>query len=356
MTSQKLTGQEIAAKITSDVNFKAILKAYKSDKTKGYAYEFENKNANGLSESFFGIELDQKLICLIVPLFCTSKTITFNFSYFNVLRSVLPKHYAELQDHELVNLIQCPLYYLDEDVQDIQFLSLVNLKDWINDGMKGKNANSVYYWIDKLPNKNSISKKQLKSHVFVKLLSSYTSKELKTLCIEYATAFHKQFADINQRSEITKIKNIATGLYAQIKTYLYLKDSGYAVSMEWDTNDDYLGIDITFTINDTRIAIDVKSTKDDDLKISKNKKETDFYAVCTWTKSEPQLLGFLFKYNFWKSEIINTTMPLKKRDDLYYKPLKDIKKDLVNIDKLYTVIANYNKLKMKKGERLFNVE
>jgi hypothetical protein len=350
----KLTSSEIAEKVYTDSNFQNILKAYKSDKTKGFAFDFSNSNANGLVEKIVGIEQEGRLISLIVPLFCTSKTITFNFSYFNTIRNLLPAPYNELEDDELLKLIQCPLYYLDEEISQLHFLQLVNLSDWFEQGNKGKNGRSVYFWVDHLPNRSAITLKNLKSSIFVKLLDSYTTKELKTLCLEYATNFHKKFADISQRGETTKIKNIATGLYAQIKTYLALKNAGYAVTMEWDTKKDYIGIDILFTINETTINIDVKSTKDDNLKISKINKETDFYAVVSWEKSEPKLLGFLFKYNFWKSEILGTKNPIQVREDLYSKPLKEIKKDLTTIDKLYNIVQNYNRLKLKRGTHLFN--
>lgn len=352
----KLTPDEIASKIYSEDIFKNILKAYKSDKTKGFAIDFKNQNSNGLVEKIVGIEQEDRLISLIVPLFCTSKTITFNFSYFNVIRSVLPKQYSEMEDNELMQVIQCPLYFLDEEVGEVIFLQLVNLSDWFEHGTKGKNGRSIYYWVNQLPNKEAITMKSLKSNVFVKLLDTYSNRELKALCLEYATNFHKQFADVSQRGETTKIKNIATGLYAQIKTYLTLKDAGYAVTMEWDTKKDYLGIDILFTINETTINIDVKSTKDDNLKISKIHKETDFYAVCSWEKAEPKLLGFLFKYHFWKSELLGSKAPEKIREDLYSKPLKSIKKDLTTIDKLYNIVQNYNRLQMKRGSHLFNAQ
>lgn len=352
----KLTQNEIAIKVYNDEILKNILKTYKTDKTTGFAVDFKNQNSNGLVEKIICVQEKHRLLSIIVPLFCTSKTITFNFSYFNVIRNILPAPYNEMDDNELMQIIQCPLYYLDEEVGELIFLQFVNLSEWFEFGSKGKNGRSIYYWVDHLPNKQAITMKTLKSNVFVKLLDTYTTRELKALCLEYAKNFHKQFADISQRGEITKIKNIATGLYAQIKTYLMLKDAGYAVTMEWDTKKDYLGIDILFNINETQINIDVKSTKDENLKISKNHKETDFYAVCSWEKSEPKLLGFLFKYHFWKSELLGSKAPEQIREDLYSKPLKTIKKDLTTIDKLYNIVQNYNRLQMKRGAHLFNAQ
>ncbi len=101
------------------------------------------------------------------------------------------------------------------------------------------------------------------------------------------------------------------------------------------------------------INIDVKSTKTDDLKISKNRKETDFYAVCSWDKSNPILLGFLFKYDFWKSDLTKSKSP-EKKDDMWFKTLKDIKKDMTDIDNIYSKYHNYQIQRMKRNERLFN--
>jgi hypothetical protein len=349
-----ISKSEITQKIVSDKNFKTILKTYKTDLTQGFAVSFSDGYKNGLADSIYGITMDDKLISLLVPIFSTEKTITWNNSYLKTIRSVLPNEYQNLEDHEIVALVKTPLYYYDKWTNDVQFLSLVNLTDWINNGMKGKNGYSVYFWNDKLPNKWSLDKKQLSGEVFVATLPKLSNKELKNICTEYATAYHKRFADVSLRSDLTKIKNIALGLYAQIKTYLWMLNNGYDVSMEWNDGDD-LGIDITYRVNGMEINIDVKSTKTDLLKISKNRKETHFYAVCNWNKSEPQLLGLLFKHNFWKSDVINTTAP-EKKNEMYTKTLKQIAPDLIDMDMTFNVLHNYNILRMKRGQRLFNAE
>jgi len=350
----KLKNSEIVAKIISDSTFKLILKAYKTPVTTGFVTTFANEYKNGLVDKLYGITIDGKLVSILVPIFSSEKTITWNNSYLKTVKSVLPAEHQHLEDHELVKLIKSPLYKFDEYTGDVIFLALVNLSDWINNGFKGKNGHSVYFWNEKLPNPWSINLKQLQSEVFVLTLPTLSNKELKTLCLDHATAFHKKFADTTQRSEQTKIKNIATGLYAQIKTYLWLKESGYDVSMEWVGGDD-LGIDIVYHVNGMAINIDVKSTKSEFLKISKTRKETHFYAVCNWNKNEPQLLGFLFKHNFWKSDIVNTTAP-EKKNDMYTKSLTEISKDLVSLDQTFAILHNYNMLKMKRGQRLFNAE
>lgn len=345
---------EIVNKITKDKNFTTILKCYKTEKTSAYCIDFYNEYKNGLVDKIYGITIDDKLINILVPVFSTEKTITWNFSYLKTIRSILPAEHRDLEDHELVDLIKCPLYYFDKYTGETIFLSLVSLKDWIDNGNKGKNGFSVYFWNDKLPNKYAISKKALKSDIFVKSLPFYKDNQLKSICKDFATEYHAQFANVSARSSQTVIKNITDGLYAQIKVYLYLLKEGYTVRMDWSEGDD-LGIDIQLYIQNTWLNIDVKSTKTTDLKISKNRKETDFYAVCTWDKSDVILKGFLFKFDFWKSDILGTNEP-EYIGDMYSKSLASLKKQIVKIDNIFTPYHNYQKLKMKRGERLFNAQ
>lgn len=344
----------ISEKIITDKQFKRIVNTYKTERTAGFATKFTNEYKNGFPGIVYGITLDAKLISLIIPIFSTSDTITFDNYYLKDIRAELPTEYQNLEDHELVSLIKCPLYNYDKWTDDVIFLTLVSLSDWMKGGEKGQSGHSVFFRKNKLPNKYNISKNQLAGEVFVATLTVLTNKELKNVCTEYALEFHSRFADVTQRSEQTKVKNIAQGLYAQIKTYLWMLDAGYDVTMEWMDGDD-LGIDIIYHVNGIDINIDVKSTKTDSLKISKSRVETHFYAVCNWNKSEPQLLGMLFKHNFWKSDIVNTLAP-EKKNDMYTKSLNQIAPDLVTMDKLFPILHNYNLLKMKRGQRLFNAE
>lgn len=354
MTETLLTKNEIVDLITTDASFKSIIKSYKSKQTEGFKIEFDNEYKNGLVELLYGITIQDKLINIIMPIFSSEKTITWNFSYLKTIRSLLPLEYQDLEEHELVALIKCPLYYLDKYTGDIIFLSLVNLKDWIDNGNKGRNGFSVYFWNDKLPNQYSISQKQLNSDIFVQTLPFYNDKQLKDLCLDYATKHHSKFANINERGAKTVITNISTGLYAQIKVYLFLKESGYDVQMDWMDGDD-LGIDIQLNTHNTVINIDVKSTKTTDLKISKNRKETDFYAITTWNKSNVILEGFLHKFHFWKSDIMDTDAP-EHKNEMYIKSLKSLKSKIVGIDDIFKPFNEYKTKKMKRNTRLFNVQ
>lgn len=352
MVETELTKDEIVELIATDSNFKSILKSYKTNQTQGFKIEFNNEYKNGLVEMVYGITIEDKLVSLLIPIFSSEKTITWNFSYLKTIRSLLPLEYQDLEEHELVSLIKCPLYYLDKYTGELIFLSLVNLSDWIDNGNKGRNGFSVYFWNDKLPNKYAITKKQLDSEIFVQSLEYYSDKELKAICLDYATKYHAKFANIQERGAKTVIKNIADGLFAQIEVYLYLKNEGYDVRMEWSDGDD-LGIDIQLNTHNTWLNIDVKSTRTKDLKISKNRKETDFYAVCTWDKSEVVLEGFLFKYHFWKSEILDTPAP-EFKNEMYLKSLKSLNKYMVNTDDIYVPFNEYKTKKMKRSTRLFN--
>ena len=232
------------------------------------------------------------------------------------------------------------------------FIQCIKLNDWINNGFKGKNGYSVYFRNDSLPNKYLLSMADIRADVFIKLLPTYSKKDLKILMTDYANKWYKKFNNDTKRSDERKIKDIANGLYAQIQVYLQLKNNGYDVILDWSTADD-LGIDIIYKVNDKYIHIDVKSTKTKDLKITKNRKETHFYAICTWKKTEPVLLGFLFKFHFWKTNLIDSNAP-ELKNDMYIKSLEDIQSNIVDIDKLFTILHNYEILKLKKGQRLFN--
>src|SRR5690606_9150429 len=136
----------------------------------------------------------------------------------------------------------------------------------------------------------------------------------------------------------------------QFYVYLKLKQEGYDVSMNFLDKDD-LGIDIVLNTKNFSHSIDVKSTKTKDLKISKNRKETDFYAVVEWNKTTPVLKGFLFKFNFWKSDLIKSTQP-EKKGDIYIKSLSSLKKNIVDIKELDKIKRNYEKQRIKKGQQL----
>jgi len=359
MSNSTTLKTSIINKINDHATLHEILKCYKGDIFSGSIVEYViDDKKDGFAHTAYFITINDKLSSIIVPIYCTASTITWaygNSGYMQKIKSEWPEQYASMTEDEIESLIVNPLFFYNElGDKEVIFLGLVKLTDWLNYGHKGKNGNSVYFWREKLPNNYCIPLKQFKNQVFVSTLPGMTDKELKTKCVNYATESHKKFADISQRSEQTKIKNIADGLYVQIKTYLWMLDSGYNVTMEWSDGDD-LGIDIIYNVNGTNINIDVKSTKTDVLRISKNRKETDFYAVCKWEKSKPVFLGLLFKFHFWQSNVINTTSP-EKKNEMYCKPLADISKSLVTMDKAFTVLQNYNTQKMKHNERLFMAE
>lgn len=353
----ELEKEEIVDKILKDSNFTGILKSFKNEITSAFKIEFDNEYKNGLCNILYGVTINDKLEKIILPIFSSEKTTTWNFSYLKDIKRVIPANMLNgLEDHQIIDMIYCPLYFLDKYSGEIIFLSLISARNFIDNGMKGKNGYSTYFWNDKLPNKYSINKKELVSDVFIMSLPHYTKKQLKEICKTYATKFHAKFADVTKRNEQTKIKNISNGLYAQISVYLDLLKSGYDVTMDWHTEDD-LGIDIQLLLNDVLFNIDVKSTQDENLKISKNRKETDFYAVCTWNKNEPILEGYVFKFDFWKSEILETEAP-EVKNEMFIKSIKSLNKSghLLNIDGIFGRYNTYKIKKMKRNERLFNVQ
>lgn len=342
--------QEITNVISADKTFNKILSIYKNnEKTDGQKYEFSDDSRNGLTNSIYVISIGKDINTIIVPIFSSEKTITWNFGYLSIIKDLVPE-LNELEDHEIMSKIKCPLYYLDNVDNELLYLSYVSASNWLQYGNKGRNGNSVYWWNDKLPNKSNITKKQIISDVFVETLPYLTKTEIKNICKEYATKYYEQYAGTT-RSAKQKINNISNGLYAEITIYLDLLKSGYDVEFNWLTEDD-LGIDIMFNVGGETLHIDVKSTKDKFLKISKHRKETDFYAICTWDNTKPVLLGFLHKYYFWKSNIMKTDGPTKK-GEMFVKEINDVLGNMCTINEIYGQFTQYKKKKIKQNERLF---
>lgn len=349
---------EITSLINNDDVLKGILNIYKKNKkTTGERIDnisTINTGNNGLSDSIYVLKINDEIIDIIVPIFSTNKTITWEFKYLDVLKSIIPE-LSEIKDHEIVSKITCLLYYFDTTDDELLFLNYNTLNDWLSYGKNGKTGGSVYWWNDKLSNQYSINKKEIINNVFVKSLNFLTKKEIKTICKDYAEKFYARFNTENDtRTSKQTINNVSKGLYAEILIYLQLLKAGYSVAFNWSTKDD-LGIDIKLKVNDEYINIDVKSTSDNYLKISRNRKETDFYAITIWNKSQPVLLGFLNKNYFWKSKIYKTDGPIKK-DGMYIKSINSIADNIISIDDLYGQYIQYKKQKMKQNQRLFEIQ
>lgn len=360
LTKEKMNKTDILNKISESEILKSIFKLYKDAKTEGHIYKLDDSQysgMNGLLGSIYVFTLKDKIVDIIIPLFSTEKTSTWNFSYNDILASTLKEYNLEV--HDITNLAKAAVFYMNKNTNDIDFMTVVNVSDWIANGSKGSNGKSVYYWNDKLPNTDALTKGDIKSEIFVKMLPNWTNKKLMDICSEYANENFKKFAtgEVN-RTDKTKIKNIAKGLYAQIKTYLHLKEEGYDVNMTW-TNKDDLGIDITWKTNDIKINIDVKSTSDEFLKISKFRKETDFYAIVKWeTAYVPVLIGFINKFDFWQSSLLGTKAPIKdEKSGLFVKKLTKVwMKTFLKIDGVFDNLMKYQSLKVKNKAKLFDVE
>lgn len=347
------TKTNIIDKVLSDDTFISILRSYKNAKTGAHKATFNDGYKNGLCNCLYLIEIDGKAKKIILPIFSTQKTVTWSFFYLKTIKENIPASYLEgLEDHEILNMVLCPLYFFDTISDDVTYMALISAQDFMNKGIKGKNGYSTYFWNKDLPNKFSKNKKELISDCFVMTLPYLSKDEIREICKRYATKYVARFGDTNERSEITKINNIYHGLYAQVIVYIKLLNDGHDVLMTWYNEDD-LGIDIQVLIDGEYYNIDVKSTTTKDLRISKNRKETDFYAVCDWKANEPVLLGYLFKYDFWQSDINQTESPVNK-DGMWLKPISNVKKSFVMLENFQEKVHTYNKIKMKQNEVLFN--
>ncbi len=358
-TTEKMNKTDILNKISESEILNAIFNLYKDAKTEGHVYKLDSSKysgMNGLLGSIYVFTLKDKIMDIIVPLFSTERTVTWNFSYNTILAETLKDY--ELAEHDITKLAKAAIFYLNKTNNDVDFMTVVNVSDWISNGLKGSNGKSVYYWNEQLPNGDGLTKGDIKSEIFVKMLPNWSNKKLMEICTDYANENFKKFATNSAtRTDKTKVRNIAKGLYAQIKVYLQLKNDGYDVDMTWSNKDD-LGIDITWKTNDTKINIDVKSTSDEFLKISRFRKETDFYAIVKWEKSNPVLIGFINKFEFWQSNLLDTKAPVKdEKSGLYVKKLtKKWMKSFLKIDKVFDNLMKYQALKVKSKAKLFDVE
>jgi hypothetical protein len=351
-----LTKTEITDLVSNSEILKKIFTLYKNNKTEGHVYNMEfsqYSGANGLLKSIYVFTINDQIIDIILPIFTSKKTSTWDFKYNQIIADTLKDDY-KLDVGQVTELTKTAIFYLVD--KEVSFLSLLNVSDFINYGQKGQNGKSVYFWNDKLPNQYSLNMTNLKSDLFVKLLPQYNNKQLMKICLDYATINYSKFNNEQKRGSKTIISNISKGLYAQIKVYLQLKSEGHQVNMHWKDQDD-LGIDITLESNGININIDVKSTSDEFLKISKFRKETDFYAIVNWIKTEPKLLGFIIKYSFWKSDIYNSKSPIKdEKTGLFYKKItKKWQKEFLKIEGLFSNLQEYKKSKIKQKEQLFDL-
>lgn len=358
MEELKIPKTEILDKITQDDKFNKILAAYKESGVSANLHKLDfntYSKQNGLLPNVYVFHKENKVLDILIPVFTTEKTITWDFKYNTHILELLKEEYNLIDEAEITSLTKSALFHFNKFTGDIIFMALVRVEDWIDNGNKGKyNVKSVYFWNDKLPNSWSMKLKDLKSDMFVKTLPYMNIKQLKSYCKTYAEAKYKQFSDGSsvKRGEKTKISNISNGMYAQIKLYNDLKAAGHNVSMDWLDKDD-LGIDITLTVNNMHIHIDVKSTKDDMLKISKFRKDTNYYAVI----QNDVLLGYLNKYEFWESKITKSVAPVQnEKSGLFEKKLtKKWAKTFLKIEDLFADLLKYNSAKMKRKAELFEI-
>lgn len=359
MEELKLSKTDILDKITSDATFQKILDAYKESGVSANLHKLPfdtTSKPNGLLTNVYVFHKDNKIIDILVPLFTTEKTTTWDFKYNDYILDLIKDEYSLTDVAEITTLTKATIFYFNKYTGDMSFLSLIKVSDWITNGFKSKYSKSVYFWNDKLPNSWSMKLKELKSDLFVNTLSYMSDKQIRTYCKMYAETKHKQFADGDgegvKRGEKTKISNISNGIYAQIKLYNDLKEKGHDVSMMWLDGDD-LGIDITLEVNKTKINIDVKSTKTDVLKISKFRKETDFYAVI----QDNTFLGFINKYDFWESNITGSKAPDKnEKTGLFEKKLTKVWiKRFLKTEDLFKSLMEYKGSNMKRKAELFEI-
>jgi hypothetical protein len=330
----------VITQIKDNDMFLSILDVYKTELTSCTLLEIDDDiSRTGFLNTVYCITINGKLISILVPLFSTSKTITWDYSYLDKIKNIITNKYKKQID--ISNIIKLVLF---EHVNDTtHFLSITKLVDMLQYGLKGKNGNSVYFWLQNLPNNKCLNKTQLQNDLFKNILPFMTKEQIKEYAIDYANKYYMNYGDTHGRNKQEMITNIADGTYIELMMYVELNKKYNDVELVL-TNGDDKGVDIIITENNVSYNIDVKSTSGPTLKINRLREQTDFYAVCVRnnTKKGYTFLGFLNKYDFWESNAHNSKKP-KVKNGVHVKDLKELKK---RINKTLDTSINNNNVQV----------
>lgn len=352
----KMSKAEITSQIFTNQTFKSLIDLYKTNDKSAYSLSFNSDKEwkNGLLNKIILITNTKAKTThtIIVPIFSTEKTITWNISFYSLIEKLVTESGYQCTSDK----IKCCLFFMDKDTLETSFMSLISLDNWIEHGHKGKNGRSVFFWNEKLPNSWSLNSSKLKTELKHDYILSLSIKDLKTWCKNEATLLAKTF-NSSGRSEKTMIQNISNGLMAELWLFKKLQAEGHQVEFNWKDGDD-LGIDILYTVGNKTYGIDVKTCKDGILKIKKVRQQTHYYAVIDSSGKDFKLIGYCHKWQFWPSKYGTGTSPeWNDKTKMYERKLtkKWIAETFVKIQDLSTVESEINKTKLQRKEQLFQL-
>lgn len=337
---------EISDLLLNDKNFKKIINVFKNTKTRGIILNNDIEGMNGLSSKFFVcINNDNELVKCVIPIFSTTKTITWSSKYLDSVIETLESNSIFFNDEELTSNILITLFIYDQELNDYAFIQVSELVDFIRTGITGKNSygNNInkYKWLSSLPDITALTLENIRNNYFNMNLHNMSDTELKQYCEAYAILNYDKFNNKNNRGQATIVSNISNGIFIELKHQIYLTNKfGQNVSVKPKDSDDY-GVDMTLNINKMNINIDVKSTKSTNLSISSNREATDCYAVYNNNSKykEPKFLGYILKSKFWTNDV-------KEHNGMYLRSLESLKPFFITDE--YELVLELKKERLKK--------
>lgn len=343
---------QITDMLIDDPSFQKIVNVYKNNRTTCIVCTISDDGLNGLGNKFYCIRDKNTNIVekIIVPVFSTSNTITWNQKYIDMIKAELTINNIEFIDTELEDKILITLNIYDNDINDSAFIQVCTLNSFLRTGITGKHSYNdnvnKYKWLDKLPDNTAMKLHELEKNYFLDKLPDMKYDELYNYCNEYAIKNWENFYNPNNRTREEVITNITDGLVIEyIHAANLISNFGTdAVFVNDDTQGDDTGVDIILNVNRKNVKIDVKSTKSSNLSITSKRDDTDFYAIYNNnTKYKtPKFLGYVHKSDFWTDEV-------KEYQGRYLRSLDSLKDNIiVNEMDLFTYKLRLKMNKFKK--------
>jgi hypothetical protein len=362
MTTANQEKQEIARKIEESKEFRKILSAYQSEHTYCDVFEYNTIGKNGATETVYLVRTKKtnSIVALVMPIFYSENSVTYDPKYMVGIHNMIAEDHPDLTIEDLVKYTVCPIFFYDGS--QVVFKLFIKLSTWISKGNVGyKNPETRFLRANEMNTglfeKFAIQKKHVLGRLLNVQVSEMTIKELWSYCEQFAKDNYPAFADKNDRTSAQKIKDITNGMFAQLYVFKQMKAKGLEVVFPYPENKDDKGVDMLVKVtNGTWIKLDVKSAKGKYLRISSMREQTQFYVVVSWSGKTPKIHGYLFKYDFFGSDVWKTQQPQEK-DGMFHKELSSIQKafiDIEKIDVLTYVLDEYELAKKRKPGKLFD--
>jgi len=297
---------------------------------------------NGLCNVIYLVENNNKIINVIIPMYSKFKTISWIDSFYDFVLNQINNlyEYSNISKEDLDMITFCSIYSIKEE--KIKNITTIRLYDFINNSRDTKSeisilANSKYLPLDYIDNNFKFDIYDFKCIAETNKILSLNDKELREYAFNYTVNNINNLYDKNStRDKITKFNNTYNGKLSEYLALKYISELDKNIFVMLNIPDDYedSGIDIIFIDdNSNRIAIDVKSTVNDFIKIKSKRYNTDYYF---FVKNE-KCLGFYSKFDYF-SDIDN----IQIKNDMYIRNFNQLPNGYTNYKDLYYIKEKNN--------------